>query len=331
MKRKSTILRISLFLTLAVLLSLSYPASTVQAQTSGGYDTYCKDSGHRIDEHFVRYFYDNGGPVIFGCPMTESFMERGILVQYFQKARIEWHPDNPDPYKIQLGLLGDELKYRQPRIQEPIPRSRRRVYFPQTGHTIAYTFLDYFKAHGGIDIFGYPITEMYFEDGIVVQYFQRLKMEWHPDDPVSRVQIGNLGELYLATYRDRIPPEALRPVDARPDTGVASLGISVKQVRAVVSLRYSVMSRRRDQTVSVLVTSDKGDPVPGATVHIRFETTSGKELPGTSRTVTTNEHGFAQASIPVQNGKTGTQVVVRVDVTYGPHQTVAQNVFLLWW
>ncbi len=336
MKQKGVIRKVTLLLTLAVLLSLSYPLPTVQAQSPGGNEAYFERTGHRIDEHFVEYFYTNGGLMIFGYPITESFIERGLLVQYFQHARIEWHPDNPEPYKIQLGLLGDELKYRQPPIPEPTPRSRRRVYFPETGHTIAYTFLDYFKEHGSIDIFGYPITEMYFEDGTVVQYFQRLKMEWHPNDPVSRVRIGDLGELYLSTYRDRIPPEALRQVDARPETGGAlntpppSLP-TIKGIRAVISLRYSVMSRKRDQTVSILVTSDKGEPVPNATVQVHFETSSGEILPETQVTVQTDQRGFAQARIPVENGKTGTQVIVRAKVTYQDKKATAQNVFLLWW
>jgi hypothetical protein len=31
-------------------------------------------------------------------------------VQYFERARLEWHPTNVDPYKVQMGLLGRELK-----------------------------------------------------------------------------------------------------------------------------------------------------------------------------------------------------------------------------
>ena len=27
-------------------------------------------------------------------------------VQYFERYRLEYYPDNPDPYKVQLGLLG---------------------------------------------------------------------------------------------------------------------------------------------------------------------------------------------------------------------------------
>lgn len=307
---------------LAILLMLCIPQPSL-AQTR---DDYFDETGHRIGEKFLDYFYDNGGLAIFGYPITEPFIDQGLLVQYFQKARLEWHPHNPDPYKIQLGLLGDELKYRRPRIPEPSPRSRRRVYFPQTGHTVAYTFLDFFRANGQIDIFGYPISEMYFEDGKVVQYFQRLKLEWSPEDPTSMIYVGNLGELYLSIHRNRIPSEALRPLEARPQTSPR-----IRSLRAVISLRYSVMSQKSSQTVSVLVTDNNGDPIPNATVNIHLETPTGDMLPNSQQSSITDERGFVQASIPVNEGKTGTQIIVQAQVRYGELETTAQNVFLLWW
>ncbi len=308
----------------AILLMLCFPQLSL-AQADDG---YFSETGHRIDDRFLEYFEENGGLAIFGYPITESFIDQGLLVQYFQKARLEWHPNNPDPYKIQLGLLGDELKYRRPPIPEPSPRSRRRVYFPQTGHTVAYTFLDFFKENGQVDIFGYPISEMYFEDGKVVQYFQRLKLEWSPEDPTSMIYVGNLGELYLSIYRSRIPSEALRPLEARPETGTFQ---QVRSLRAVISLRYSVMSQKSSQIVSVLVTDNNDDPIQDATVDIHLETPTGDILPNSQQSSRTDDRGFVQASIPVNEGKTGTQVIVQARVSYNELETTAQNVFLLWW
>jgi Tol biopolymer transport system component len=34
--------------------------------------------------------------------------ENGLIVQYFQRARFEWHGEHPAAYRVQLGLLGDE-------------------------------------------------------------------------------------------------------------------------------------------------------------------------------------------------------------------------------
>ncbi|MBN1875142.1 MAG: Ig-like domain-containing protein [Anaerolineae bacterium] len=321
--------RMGKFLILAILVIGFFPTRIGLAQSE---EKFFEETGHKVEGEFLKYFQNQGGLEIFGYPITEAFIDQGLVVQYFQKARLEWHPDNPDPYKVQLGLLADELRYRRPPVAEPLPRSRRRVYFAETGHSVAYAFLDYFIAHGEVDTFGYPVTEMFFEDGKIVQYFQRLKMEWHPDDQTATVRIGNIGELYVSIYRDRMPPEALRPLDAKPYTGEPTAIPSITEIRAVVSLKYSVMSKRSDQTVSVLVTDNNSTPVSDAQVTIHFETPGGEILEGSSMTLLTDTRGFVRAEIPVNGGQTGSQVIVRANVTYATQlATTAQNVFLLWW
>lgn len=323
--------KLGLLFILAIILGLFVPQPAFTQEP-----VFFKETKHWVTGAFLDYFNSHGSLEIFGYPISEQMVDQGITVQYFQRARMEWHPNNPDPYKVQLGLLGDELKYRQPSIPEPASRSRRKVYFPETGHTLSYAFLDYFQANGGIDLFGYPITEMYFEDGKIVQYFQRLRMEWHPEDTSSTVVIGELGEVYLSIYRDRMLPDALRPQSSNERVVGATPTVlapdSIKNIRAVVSLRYSVMSKKRNQTVSVLVTDDNGDPLPGAQVAIVFfEQASGQELAGSQATLTTNDQGFAQTDIAVTGGRSGAQIVVRANVAYGTLTTTPQNVFLLWW
>jgi hypothetical protein len=328
MKRRKLLKKTGGLFVLAILVGLLLPQQSL-TQTA---EQYFEETGHWVSGAFLDYFNSQGGLEIFGYPITEPFVDQGVSVQYFQKARMEWHPNNPDPYKVQLGLLGDELKYRHSPIPAPAALSRRKVYFPETGHTLAYAFLDYFNAHGGIDLFGYPITEMHFEDGKIVQYFQRVKMEWHPNDPTSTVRLGDLGEQYVNIYRDRMPPEALRPVNARPDTeSPTAAPRAITGMRAIVSLRYSVMSQKRNQVVSVLVTDINGEPLPGAQVTISFETASGEMLPTPSQVRTTDSRGFIQDSIPIEGGRSGMQIIVRAQVTYGDLSTAAQNVFLLWW
>jgi hypothetical protein len=114
---------------------------------------------------------------------------------------MELHPSNPAPYRVQLTLCGDLLGYRQPPIPSasiPSFTNLQRRYYPQTGHTLSYVFLQYYDTHGGLDVFGYPITEMMNEGGVVVQYFQRGKMEWHPENAMSsQVTLGALANEYI--------------------------------------------------------------------------------------------------------------------------------------
>lgn len=313
--------KISIVLLLAIAVGFFAPQTSLAQRKT---EEFFVETGHLVKGEFYTYFRTYGGLEIFGYPLTDEFVYQGLTVQYFQKARMEWHPENPVPYKVQLGLLGEELKYRQPPVPEPTPRSRRKVFFPETGHTVSYAFLDFFNKHGGIDIFGYPITEMYFEDGQIVQYFQRLKLLWQPNDPVNTVAVGNLGSVHYNMYRDHMLSEA--PGESRIQTEITKL-------RAVVSLRYSVMSTRRNQIVTVLVTdNNSGAPIENAQVNISFVDKSvNVTLPGSSQTLITDKRGFASVSLPVNEGHSGTNIVVLAVVTYGGLSTTAQNVFLLWW
>jgi len=52
-------------------------------------------------------------PVV-GLPLSDQFEERSTdgktyTVQYFERARFEYHPENIAPYDVLLGLLGKQL------------------------------------------------------------------------------------------------------------------------------------------------------------------------------------------------------------------------------
>ena len=65
------------------------------------------------------------------------------------------------------------------------------IYFKETGHTLAYTFRRFWNQHGGLPIFGYPLTEVFIEQGRPVQYLERARLEWHAD--LGVVLAGHLG------------------------------------------------------------------------------------------------------------------------------------------
>jgi VanW like protein len=68
------------------------------------------------------------------------------------------------------------------------------AYFPETGHNIGLKIKRFYDTHGGLDIFGLPLTEVFSEDGLQVQYFERARFELHPELPpefyVSLTRLG---------------------------------------------------------------------------------------------------------------------------------------------
>lgn len=83
---------------------------------------------HTICEPFLSYWQRHGvefdgqpgtsyaeSLALFGLPLSEPAMETNssgftVRTQWFERARFEFMPDNPDPYKVLLGLLGNEVR-----------------------------------------------------------------------------------------------------------------------------------------------------------------------------------------------------------------------------
>ena len=297
----------------------------VQAQTPTPTSLYFPQTGHSVQGDFLRFFNARGGLAIFGYPLTEAFPEGGRLVQYFQRARMEAFPEYPEPDKVQLGLLGVQLGYAAgpiPFAENPPPNDPNRRYFPETGHTVAYAFLMYFDKQGGLGIFGNPITEFKLENGRIVQYFQRARMEWHPQLPADqRVQLGNLGEIYALT---RLDPSLLQPPSSALRANVPQItALSVK-----ASLRWAITGTAGQQTLHVYVSDQRGKPVPGAAsaAVVRF--------PSGNRNVTlpaTDANGHAQVTFDLGKLNPGQSVVVQVRASWTALVVETQTSFFVWW
>jgi polysaccharide biosynthesis protein PslG len=73
---------------------------------------YFSETGHYLAGVFRDYWDANGGLVTFGYPLSEPFQEADIytgklqLVQYFERTRMEYHPEEAPEYQILLGHLG---------------------------------------------------------------------------------------------------------------------------------------------------------------------------------------------------------------------------------
>lgn len=76
---------------------------------------YFAETGHIVKEAFLRYWQSQGGLATFGYPISEELPEisnadgKVYTVQYFERARFEWHPTFAGtPDEVQLGLIGKQ-------------------------------------------------------------------------------------------------------------------------------------------------------------------------------------------------------------------------------
>jgi hypothetical protein len=180
---------------------------------------YFPETRHALGNGFKAYWdahnvgtifgYPIAGVPIFGSPITEEFTEKsasdGMMhtVQYFERARFEYHPEHPEPYKVELALLGDEATagMRGRREFQPTEQlvsgfeKNPLYYFPETRHNIQLVpFAIQWRNGGGLATFGYPISEQMSQpDGATVQYFERARFELHTDTG-GKVFLGLLGD-----------------------------------------------------------------------------------------------------------------------------------------
>ncbi len=59
------------------------------------------------------YWDEQGGLPIFGLPLSQQIVEEGYRTQYFERQRLEAHPENAAPYRVLLGLVGSETAARR--------------------------------------------------------------------------------------------------------------------------------------------------------------------------------------------------------------------------
>jgi subtilisin family serine protease len=166
---------------------------------------YFPQTGHTLRGALLGYWRQNGGLPIFGYPTSEPFGERGedgrdYTVQYFERHRLELHPENAPPYHVLLSRLGDTLLAQSGRAWGDLPRGEPQPgcrFFPETGHSLCGVFLAYWRSRGleldgrpgkseaeSLALFGMPLSEPQVEtlsDGqlYLVQWFERARFEDH--------------------------------------------------------------------------------------------------------------------------------------------------------
>jgi ELWxxDGT repeat protein len=212
---------------------------TVTAQAT---DERCfAETGFCIQGRIRTFWEANGGLPVFGFPITHqdtTFIDgRPIQAQWFERNRLELHPDNAPPYDVLLGRLGAEAVERaEPDMAPATPRDGCR-FFAEMQRNVCGDFLAYWQANGlnldgasgftdqeSLALFGLPITgevERELEDGntYTVQWFERARFERHPANPPGQqVLLGRLGSATLDAGQPAFqPPPRPTPVTATAD------------------------------------------------------------------------------------------------------------------
>lgn len=234
-------------LSLALLLACVLPVS--HSSVRAAEEKLCfSETGFCISGRFRQYWEQNGGLAVFGFPTSEPFAYtdpdtgKATIQQWFQRNRLELHPENKAPYDVLLGRLGDELLLFADVDWQAAPRENGAqsgcVWFEQTGRNVCdqasgIGFKSYWQSHGlefdgkpgktyqeSLALFGLPITSVKMErnvsgDTVLTQWFERARFEYHPNKPNEyKVLLGLLGNEYPVEDETPTEPDACAGIPA---------------------------------------------------------------------------------------------------------------------
>jgi hypothetical protein len=311
-----------------VLVSLSVTALGVRSTYAQSENRrYFSETGHWVTGEFLTAYESVPDyALLYGYPLTEAFQSKslGIRVQYFERARFELRPENPAELRVELSPLGKYLyDHDKP---GPVVSSAKGSpgcrFFTEARFQVCYAFLDYFDAYGGIDQFGFPISNLETHDGFTVQYFQRARFEWHPELPSGqRVVLTDVGRRYFHLFEDQRLAVPLS--DGAPHV--------VLDLQVQAFLDRPVMTVNGDQIIYVIVQDQSLSPVAGAQVTFGLHLPTDPPDKETLYLVgATNEMGIAQLAFPVRGQPYGI-VDIRVTAIYENLKKQTITSYRVWW
>jgi hypothetical protein len=209
------------------------------------------ETGHYAMNSF-KVFWDNTPNALFvlGYPISQPFIEESFTnpgefyrVQYFERAVLEEHPENYGSQYYILGrLMGNQIIRERDNEEffRPVGNPGDGTWDEFTGHTLRNDpapFREFWQNSGALAVFGRPKSEQFQEvnqaDGKTywVQYFERQRMEWHPDepDPRYRILLGLLGNEYRdANHKNNqaFTPSGPPPPPPAPPAGDFAYGFN---------------------------------------------------------------------------------------------------------
>ena len=221
-----------------------------------------------------------------------------------------------------LSTLGTKLyQAGAPSINQTTPGACRTM----NGFGVCYEFLAYFDEHGGLSVFGNPISANEFQpDGRLVQYFERARFEWHPELAAGEnVTLADLGWIYFNAHEDSTWLNSEQPMNDIPIQISAPLSL-----KALVFVARSVTAPEDTQKVYVIVQDQTLNPVAGASGTVTVHLTTGREL---AYPVTTDENGIGLVPALVFSGQQpGGLVTIDASMSYLGLSAGARTEFRIW-
>ncbi|MBI3159572.1 MAG: hypothetical protein HYZ26_08255 [Chloroflexi bacterium] len=251
------------------------------------------------------------GSDLFGEVLAGPYdLPEGGQEVVFRNLVLYTDPDLPGrafarPIVEMVGVQSGDMA---PRLESPYI-----VFFPlqeNRGHNIPLFFYEYVTAHGGLDVFGFPITEMQLvEAGVYRQCFTNLCLDYY-ETALPQIQPSPLGQ----EYKNRF---------VSADAGAGALN----RLTLNAWEQRSPLTSRESQTIHLVLLAD-GAPAAGLearlTVYLPDGSVAHYGFPAT------DGDGRASLTIPAVDAPNGAWVYFDVCVDEPGGEQCVSAEYLIW-
>ncbi len=283
-----------------VICFLSINWGSVHAQKNET-SKFFSETGHYVKGDFLTFYNSStNATVIYGYPITEEFTSKdGVTIQYFQRARFEYRAELPAGQRVQLTSLGQATFVSTGAVNINSPAACRT--YSKNSPAVCFAFLEFFEKYGGTAQFGYPLSGFEYHENVLVQYFEKARLEWQPGKPEGQhVVVSDLGRIYFEKLNE--DPGLLAPVktDNTTQNQIKSIHVRAFVLKAVTlgtdsQLIYIIVQDQLLQAVA--------DAKCSAVVHWKDGRTD-------SNTISTNSSGIGLMALSFSNQPYGSLVYI---------------------
>lgn len=311
------------YVLLWLVIFLAVSGQIVLAQTDS--NEYFPDTGHFLYGDFHDFYFANPNPeLVYGQPITEAYIDQqsGLLVQYFEKARFELHPESPPGEQVKLTPIGQKT-YSPGVLIEELSSSTPNCYqekgwdFP-----VCFSFYNFYDHFGGAQQFGKPVSGLEYSHGRLVQYFEYAKLVWMPENPdQARIIIASLGFNYFystETDHSKLDP-SLRNYE---------YNLNISEIRVRAFPKFAIVPNGRTQSIDIIAQDQNNAPLTNGIVNITILYPDGTKTQTT--TLATDENGLANLAFTTNSSKPGVVEVI-VTVTYNDLEGISITSFRIWY
>lgn len=308
------------FLVILALSCILIGSANAQVEDS----EFFPETGHFITGSLYEFYSSNpNARLLYGLPITEAFQDpvSGKTIQYFQKVRLEFHPDNLPGDQVRLTPLGLLLYDRGQEIPGLTNNTPNCFQETDWDFPVCYSFLEFYLKYGGAFHFGRPISGLEYFRGQLVQNFEFAHLIWKPDNPHdSSIIIAPLGLEYF--YHFETDYSKLSPMrNFIYNYHISKIHLSVFPQKAMIvngeSLKFDVIAR--DQNNAPLA---KGI----LSIEAHYPDGSIEEI----QRVSTDKNGHASFSFRPESTYLGV-IEVFVTINYNDLESMAVTSFRIWY